>query len=146
MASSLSIKQLKAALDELSIDYSSCNEKRELVDLYEAARSSPKPVSDAGSQPATPASSSSDADLETNLAKLNNLLDTLPAALELLNRKWSDARSETTRSQLTSIKALLDESASAGSGNANWQAKLDDYNSFAREYKKLRDMPRNMNG
>ena len=141
----MSIKQLKAALDELAIDYSSCNEKRELVELYEAARSSSKPVSAPDLQP-TPASSSSDADLETNLAKLNNLLDTLPSALELLNRKWSDARSEKTRNQLDSIKALLDESASAGAGNANWKAKLDEYNSFAREYKKLRDMPRSMNG
>ena len=140
---SLSIKQLKAALDELKIDYSACNEKRELVDLYEqhAKTTSSQPAASADSQ-----SGPADADLETTLAKLNNLLDTLPAALELLNRKWSEARSEKTRSQLASIKALLDESASAGAGNANWQAKLDDYNLFARDYKKLRDLPRSMNG
>jgi hypothetical protein len=137
---SLSIKQLKAALDELKIDYSNCIEKKEFVDLYEASPASwvqnERQWLESGSQ----SGPSVDIDLETSLAKINNLLETLPSALEMLNSKWSDARGEKTRSQLASVKALLDESASTGAGNAHWQAKLDDYNSFAREYKKLRDV------
>ena len=69
---SLSIKQLKAALDELNVNYSACNEKRELIELYEqhAKTTSTQPAAstDSSSQPGP-----ADADLETTLAKLNNL-------------------------------------------------------------------------
>lgn len=136
----MSIKQLKAALDGLSIDYTGCTEKQELVAKLEAVQGS------SSSSASAVASPNDDVDMETSLAKLNNLLDTLPAALELLNKKWSEARQEKTRSQLASIKQLLDQTAARGANDTNWQAKLTEYNGFAREFKRLRDMPRNMNG
>lgn len=136
----MSIKQLKAALDGLSIDYTGCTEKQELVTKLEAEQGS------SSSSASAVASPNDDVDMETSLAKLNNLLDTLPAALELLNKKWSEARQEKTRSQLASIKQLLDQTAARGANDTNWQAKLAEYNGFAREFKRLRDMPRNMNG
>lgn len=136
----MSIKQLKAALDGLSIDYTGCTEKQELVTKLEAVQGS------SSSSASAVASPNDDVDMETSLAKLNNLLDTLPAALELLNKKWSEARQEKTRSQLASIKQLLDQTAARGANDTNWQAKLAEYNGFAREFKRLRDMPRNMNG
>ena len=55
-------------------------------------------------------------------------------------------RSQKTKGQLSTIKQLLDATASAGTGSSAWQAKLDEYNRLARDYKRIRDLPRSMNG
>ena len=146
--SSMSIKALKAALNDLKMGFSDCNEKHELVSRLVQARAMHTTTDQQtqGTSSHRPDTVPQDLDLDTTLAKLNNLLDTLPAALALLDKKWSEARSEKTRGQLASIKSLLDQSAAAGTTNPNWQAKLAEYNEFARDYKRLRDMPRSMNG
>ena len=153
-----SIRELKAELDRLGIDYSDCREKGELVAKLENAQpsgdhekrsaESSAPAAD-GETPHPPAPSvplSAEEDIEASLSKINNLLDTLPASLTLLNKKWSDTRSDKTRGQLRSVKEQLDATATRCSSERSWQEKLEEYNALAKEYKKLRDLPRNMNG
>ena len=83
MSSSLSVKQIKAELDRLNIDYSGVCEKRELVEMLGAHQRAPS-ASTSGSD------ADNDADLETSLMKITNLLDTLPSALQLLDSKFSE--------------------------------------------------------
>ena len=126
MTAAMSIRELKKALDESGADYSDCNEKHELVTRLEevraAAGQSEDPSRSAREAPAAPPSDN--VDFEDSLAKMNNLLDTLPGALTLLDKKYSDARSQKVRGQLASIKEHLDQTAAAGATNPNWHAKL----------------------
>ena len=153
-----SVREVKEELDRLGIDYSGCVEKSELIAKLEAARPSEfasstaaasSDVDAAGNAPsdtAQGASLESEEDVDTSLSKINNLLDTLPASLTLLNKKWSESRSEKTRNQLQTVKELLNRTAARCSNERSWQDKLEEYNGLAKDYKKLRDLPRNMNG
>jgi hypothetical protein len=153
-AAIMSVRELKRALDECGADYTGCTEKHELVARLAESRAGagtaaggppPLPADPAaGGPPPLPADPG--VDFEASLAQMNNLLDTLPGALTLLDKKWSDARSQKVRGQLSSIKEHLDRTASAGATDSNWQAKLAEYNDFAKQYKRLRDLPRNMDG
>ena len=136
-----SIKEIKAALNARGLDYSGLTEKSELVSLLQ--KHQPQPPSPPSPAEAPPADS---ADLEDNLSKINNLLDTLPASLTVLDKKWSEQRCEKIRGQLKTVKSLLDATAISGASNASWQSKLDEFNSLARDFKRIRDLPRNMNG
>lgn len=150
-----SIRELKLELDRLGMDYSDCREKSELVEKLAAASSggpaaSSEPASHGGDasaqQRAKPPAAVSDDEVQEHLSKINNLLDTLPASLALLTRSWSEVRSEKAKGQIKAVKALLDATAGSCSNEASWKSKLEEYNSLAKEYKRLRDMPRNMSG
>ena len=144
-----SIRELKLELDRLGVDYADCREKSELVEKLAAAQSSSADTT-ASSEPAAQGDAStaaiSDEEVQEHLSKINNLLDTLPASLALLTKSWSETRSEKTKGQIKAVKALLDATAGSMSNDASWKAKLEEYNSLAKEYKRLRDMPRNMSG
>ena len=163
MAASYSIKQLKAELEKRKIDYTGCTEKSELVRLLEkaggagsAAASSgtggSSGTSDSGAKAAAAATDEAveppepDADMDTVLSQISNLLDTLPASMQLLDKKWSEARQDKVRGQLRTVKGLLDQTATQGTDVPGWQSRMQEYNDLARAYKKIRDMPRNMNG
>ena len=160
MAASYSIKQLKAELEKRKIDYTGCTEKSELVRLLEAGGAggaaassgtggtsgtsdseSAAAATDEAAEPPEP-----DADMDTVLSQISNLLDTLPASMQLLDKKWSEARQDKVRGQLRTVKGLLDQTATQGTDVPGWQSRMQEYNDLARAYKKIRDMPRNMNG
>ena len=160
VASALSIKELKAELASRRINTTGCSEKSELIALLEQAQSNDPPQAKSNDPPmnppsepsssmtpqATKATPESDADMDTNLARLSNLLDTLPGSLQLLDRKWSEARQDKIRGQLRSVKELLDATSSEGAGLSSWQTRLTEYNELARDFKRIRDLPRNMSG
>ena len=157
MAASYSIKQLKAELEKREIDYTGCTEKAELVHLLEEAGggaggdAASSGASGGGVEAAaapTPASEPPEdvADMDTVLSRISNLLDTLPASMQLLDKKWSETRQDKVRGQLRTVKGLLDQTATQGSDVPGWQSRMSEYNDLARAYKKVRDMPRNMNG
>ena len=88
----MSIRELKAELDRLGVDYSDCREKSELVEKLAVAQgSTTASASDAEASSAAPAAAQEDVDVEASLAQMNNLLDTLPSSITLLSKKWSDA-------------------------------------------------------
>jgi hypothetical protein len=135
----LSVKALKQELASRQVDCTGCTEKSELVErLIEALSSSGPDGTSSASEPSP--------DLEASFARMSNLLDTLPASLTLLDNKYSDVRMQKIRGQLNSIKALLDETSAEGSAQNGWHSRLEEYNKFARDFKRLRDMPRSMNG
>ena len=158
MATALSIKELKQELTRMQIDFTGCSEKSELVALHEAATASTaaaatSPSAEAhdgtpikGAETAAEAAPIDDADMDASLAQLSNLLDTLPGSLTLLDKKWSETRQDKVRGQLRTVKALLDQTAAAGSQLAGWQSRLEEYNEHAKAFKRIRDLPRNMNG
>lgn len=141
---SWSIRELKAELERRKIDTTGYSEKSELVQLVQAAVAASGSSDPRGES--APADAEPDLDLDAMLAQLSNLLDTLPASLQLLDRKWSETRQEKVRGQLRSVKQLLDQTAAGGAQEAGWQARLEEYNGLAKDFKRIRDLPRNMNG
>lgn len=154
MAASYSIKQLKAELEKRRIDYTGCTEKAELICLLEeaggvgsgGASASGSAADSCAEAAAASGPPEADTDLDAVLSQISNLLDTLPASMQLLDKKWSEARQEKVRGQLRTVKGLLDQTATQGTDVPGWQARMQEYNDLARAYKKIRDMPRNMNG
>jgi hypothetical protein len=153
---SVSIRALKDELGRMGIDFSGCSERRELEELYAQAKPASTSVSasqdDAASSGSTPAADAtpperlSEAELEAELSKISNLLDTLPAGLQLLDKKWTEARQEKVASQLRSAKEILGRTSAQASALPGWQNRLAEYNGFARDFKRIRDLPRNMSG
>ena len=47
--------------------------------------------------------------------------------------------------QLNTVKALLDKTASAQAATG-WPARQKEYNELLRDFKRIRDLPRNLNG
>lgn len=137
---SLSIKALKQRLADQGVDISGCSEKSELIALLREAESGAAASTAPANEPLDEIS------LEEALAKLSNLMDTLPASMQLLDKKWSESRQAKVQGQLKSVKALLDQTAAHGAGQPGWQSRLDEYNALARDFKRIRDLPRNMNG
>ena len=157
--STLSIRDLKQELSRRQLDYSGLSEKSELVELLRKASCECETDQNAaagqqsGSREAVESKTDqsgsaemADVDIDTTLARLSNLLDTLPARMTLLHKKWSETRQEKVRGQLKTVKELLDQSAPSGTKNLGWQSRLEEYNQLAREFKKIRDLPRNMDG
>ena len=137
--STLSIRDLKQELSRRQLDYSGLSEKSELVELLRKASSECETDKSGSAEMA-------DVDIDTTLARLSNLLDTLPASMTLLDKKWSETRQEKVCGQLKTVKHLLDQSTRIGRNNPGWQSRLEEYNQLAREFKKIRDLPRNMDG
>ena len=152
--SALSIRELKTELSKRKIDCTGCSEKQELVALLRDSSASHEPNDGVAStepsvdttEPSIDVGATVPVDMDADLSRISNLLDTLPASLQLLDKKWSEARQDKVRGQLRTVKELLDHTATAGTGNAGWQSRLDEFNTLAREFKKIRDLPRNMNG
>ena len=128
------------------------SERGELEKLLEQSQAAQPPSGDTASEPApgtadAPASPALSAELlDAELAKISNLLDTLPASLQLLDKKWSEARCEKVASQLKSVKEILGSTSAQASTQAGWQNRLSEYNGLARDFKRIRDLPRSMNG
>jgi hypothetical protein len=137
--STLSIRDLKQELSRRQLDYSGLSEKSELVELLRKASCECETDQSGSAEMA-------DVDIDTTLARLSNLLDTLPASMTLLDKKWSETRQEKVCGQLKTVKHLLDQSTRIGRNNPGWQSRLEEYNQLAREFKKIRDLPRNMDG
>ena len=115
----------------------------------EALLQGPAPAAAAStSSPQAPSSAEqlSQEEIDTELTKISNLLDTLPASMQLLGKKWSETRCEKIASQLSSIKEILNQTSAQASTQAGWQNRLSEYNGFARDFKRIRDLPRSMNG
>ena len=146
--SALSIRELKEQLKARQIDCSGCTEKAELVALLEAATGGAEASS---ATPSVAPENSDDAevnpvDTETALAQISNLLDTLPSSITLLDKKWSQTRCDKVQGQLRTVKSLLDHTSAQAASLPGWQARLDEFNTLARDFKRIRDLPRNMNG
>ena len=128
------------------------SERGELEKLLQDAQTEQLSSDDAPSEPmpssaaAQESPSLSDAELDSELSKISNLLDTLPASLQLLDKKWSETRCEKVASQLKSIKEILGRTSAQASTQAGWQNRLSEYNGLARDFKRIRDLPRSMNG
>ena len=142
-ATKLSVRALKDELTRRGIDFSGCNERSELEQLLQHVQ---PPSESPPSTSSTPAEALSELDLEAELAKISNLLDTLPASMQLLEKKWTGTRQEKISSQLKTVKEILGRTSAQASTLPGWQNRLSEFNTLAREFKRIRDMPRNMEG
>ena len=119
-------------LTRRGIDFSSCSERHELEALLQTSAEKSDHTSE-GTAEETPD------DMDTELSKISNLLDTFPASMQLLKRDWSDRRSSKIADQLIRVKELLSLTKKQGGTMPSWHARLIEYNDLAKSFKQIRD-------